>query len=222
MGTAPPSNTWEQIRAEMTAGRDLDAHRAAWIMNQIAGDHAPAPELAAFLAGLNAKGISANDVGHLLRERYAHASALHISGTFVDLAGTGGDRASTVNISTMASIVAAATGRKVVKHGGRASSSGMPHQSGAPCASPPSSPSSLPSRTPPAHDINASASQTPVLPRSQRTCSPPEEPMRSSCAATTASANLRQRPPHKSGSSTKVTCGTPFSTRANPELLGRT
>lgn len=54
---------------------------------------------------------------------YAHAEPLHIPGPAVDIVGTGGDRAKTVNISTMSAIVIAGTGAKVVKHGNRAASS---------------------------------------------------------------------------------------------------
>ena len=54
---------------------------------------------------------------------YAHAEPLHIPGPAVDIVGTGGDRARTVNISTMSAIVIAGTGAKVVKHGNRAASS---------------------------------------------------------------------------------------------------
>ena len=53
----------------------------------------------------------------------AHATPISMPGPLIDLVGTGGDRAHTVNISTMGAIVAAAAGARVVKHGNRAASS---------------------------------------------------------------------------------------------------
>ncbi len=52
-----------------------------------------------------------------------HANRIDVSGPSIDVVGTGGDRMQSVNISTMASIVVAATGLRVVKHGNRAASS---------------------------------------------------------------------------------------------------
>lgn len=117
------ADSWERIRRRLAAGHDLGQRESAWIMAQLANDQAPKHSLMAFLVALNAKGISAREVELLLHELYRHSTELSISGTFVDLAGTGGDRAKTVNISTMAAIVVAAAGTTVVKHGGRASSS---------------------------------------------------------------------------------------------------
>lgn len=54
---------------------------------------------------------------------YEHAHTIEVPGRTVDIVGTGGDMAKTVNISTMSAIVVAGTGAKVVKHGNRASSS---------------------------------------------------------------------------------------------------
>ena len=54
---------------------------------------------------------------------YAHANLIEVPGRTVDIVGTGGDLAKTVNISTMSAIVVAGTGAKVVKHGNRAASS---------------------------------------------------------------------------------------------------
>ena len=53
----------------------------------------------------------------------AHANRIEVPGPSLDIVGTGGDRSNTVNISTMASIVIAASGVRVVKHGNRAASS---------------------------------------------------------------------------------------------------
>jgi anthranilate phosphoribosyltransferase len=53
----------------------------------------------------------------------SHATLIEVPGPIVDVVGTGGDQAHTVNISTMATIVVAATGNRVVKHGNRAASS---------------------------------------------------------------------------------------------------
>ncbi len=58
-----------------------------------------------------------------MRTMYAHANVIEVPGETVDIVGTGGDGAKTVNISTMSAIVVAGTGAKVVKHGNRAASS---------------------------------------------------------------------------------------------------
>ncbi|MGH3425918.1 MAG: anthranilate phosphoribosyltransferase, partial [Nocardioidaceae bacterium] len=54
---------------------------------------------------------------------YAHATTIEVEGRVVDIVGTGGDRAKTVNISTMSAVAIAAAGVPVVKHGNRAASS---------------------------------------------------------------------------------------------------
>ena len=61
----------------------------------------------------------------LVQQAQLHASppAEKVSAEVLDIVGTGGDRFGTVNVSTMASVVAAATGIPVVKHGNRAASS---------------------------------------------------------------------------------------------------
>jgi anthranilate phosphoribosyltransferase len=59
----------------------------------------------------------------LARAMLAHATPISIPGSLTDLVGTGGDGAQTVNVSTMGTIVAAAAGARMVKHGNRAASS---------------------------------------------------------------------------------------------------
>jgi anthranilate phosphoribosyltransferase len=72
---------------------------------------------------LRAKGETVEEMRGLADMMLAHASRIEVAGPSLDIVGTGGDRAHTVNISTMASIVAAATGVRVVKHGNRSASS---------------------------------------------------------------------------------------------------
>jgi anthranilate phosphoribosyltransferase len=88
----------------------------------MAGAVSPA-KLAAFLMGLRAKGETIEELHGLTEAMLANATRIEVPGATVDIVGTGGDRANTVNISTMAAIVIAATGLRVVKHGNRAASS---------------------------------------------------------------------------------------------------
>lgn len=92
-------------------------------MRQImAGDASPA-QLAAFLVALKAKGETVDEIVGFRDAVLEHARPLALDPMAIDIVGTGGDRFGTVNISTMASIVAAASGAPVIKHGNRAASS---------------------------------------------------------------------------------------------------
>lgn len=80
-------------------------------------------QVAGFLVALRAKGETVDEFTGLVEAMTAAARPLHIEGDALDIVGTGGDRQNTVNISTMAALVAAGAGARVVKHGNRASSS---------------------------------------------------------------------------------------------------
>jgi anthranilate phosphoribosyltransferase len=80
-------------------------------------------QLAGFLVALRAKGETVDEIAGLVDAMLRHAVLIEVPGPAVDLVGTGGDRRHTVNISTMAALVVAGSGRRVVKHGNRAASS---------------------------------------------------------------------------------------------------
>ena len=92
-------------------------------MNEIMSGAATAVQIAGFAVALRAKGETDAELTGLAQAMLEHALPLRIPGRLVDLVGTGGDGAKTVNISTMGAIVAAAAGAKVAKHGNRAASS---------------------------------------------------------------------------------------------------
>jgi anthranilate phosphoribosyltransferase len=92
-------------------------------MDEIMAGAATPAQLAAFAVLLRAKGETPDEIAGLVDAMLANAVAVPVSGPAVDIVGTGADRASTVNISTMAALVVAGTGRRVVKHGNRAASS---------------------------------------------------------------------------------------------------
>ena len=122
--TAPTAaHSWPALLTTLLRGESLAGDDTAWAMNEImAGDATPA-QLAAFAVLLRAKGETAAEVGGLVQAMLAHAAPLRIGGRAVDIVGTGADRAHTVNISTMAALVVAGSGRPVVKHGNRAATS---------------------------------------------------------------------------------------------------
>ena len=92
-------------------------------MNEIMEGAATPAQIAGFGVALRMKGETVAEVSGLAEAMLARATPLSIPGPLVDLVGTGGDGARTVNISTMGAIVAAAAGARVAKHGNRAASS---------------------------------------------------------------------------------------------------
>lgn len=118
--------TWADILVPLMAGDDLAPEEASWAMRQILAGEATAAQISAFAVALRSKGESVSEVTALVDTMYAYATPFAMPvgvEKVVDVVGTGGDRSNTVNISTMASIVVAATGLPVVKHGNRAASS---------------------------------------------------------------------------------------------------
>ena len=115
--------TWPTVFVALLAGEDLDARSAEWAMGQIMTGEASSAQVAGFLMALRAKGESVEEMRGLADQMLAHAIRIEVSGPSLDIVGTGGDRAHTVNISTMAAMLCAATGVTVVKHGNRAASS---------------------------------------------------------------------------------------------------
>jgi len=115
--------SWPTIFTDLLSGQDLGATESTWAMDQIMAGEASPAQVAGFLMALRAKGETVEEMRGLADTMLAHASRIEVAGTTLDIVGTGGDRAQTVNISTMASLVAAASGVQVVKHGNRAASS---------------------------------------------------------------------------------------------------
>jgi anthranilate phosphoribosyltransferase len=118
-----PAPTWPDVLTALTAGEDLDTARAEWAMGEIFAGNASPIVVGAFLVALRAKGETVTELKALADVMLEHANRIEVPGDTLDIVGTGGDRAHTVNISTMSAIVAAGAGRVVVKHGNRAASS---------------------------------------------------------------------------------------------------
>jgi anthranilate phosphoribosyltransferase len=115
--------TWSGVLGRLLAGENLDTADTAWVMDRILSAEATPAQLAGFIVALRAKGETAAEVAGLAEAMMGHARRVEVNGPAVDVVGTGGDQAHTVNISTMSAVVVAAAGAPVVKHGNRAASS---------------------------------------------------------------------------------------------------
>jgi anthranilate phosphoribosyltransferase len=115
--------SWAEVLSRLTAGEDLTAAQASWAMEEILNGEATPVQIAGFAVGLRTKGESVVELAGLVDTMYAHARVLDLPGRWLDVVGTGGDRSMSVNISTMAALVAAGAGAKVAKHGNRSASS---------------------------------------------------------------------------------------------------
>ncbi|WP_222193476.1 anthranilate phosphoribosyltransferase [Modestobacter italicus] len=121
MGTREP--TWSGLLNRLVRGEDLAAAETRWAMRQVMTGEATPAQVAGFVVALRAKGESPEEVTGLAGTMLDQATPVTLPVDCVDIVGTGGDGAQTVNISTMAAIVTAAAGAPVAKHGNRAASS---------------------------------------------------------------------------------------------------
>jgi anthranilate phosphoribosyltransferase len=105
-------------------GHDLSRDEAREAMGAIMRGETTPAQIAGFLVALRAKGETADEIAGCADAMRAHVLAVRPQrDDLVDTAGTGGDGAQTLNISTAAALVAAAAGAGVAKHGNRAVSS---------------------------------------------------------------------------------------------------
>ncbi len=115
--------SWPSLLSALLESRDLSISEASWAMQQVMAGQATSAQLAGFLVALRAKGETVDEILGFRDAILEYSLPLPVDPMALDIVGTGGDRFGTVNVSTMASIVAAASGVPVVKHGNRAASS---------------------------------------------------------------------------------------------------
>jgi anthranilate phosphoribosyltransferase len=127
----PPSleevGGWPALLGRLAARQDLTSTEAAAALREILGGEATQSQVAAFIFGLRCKGETPEELTGMLEAMLEVAETVpvppELAQRLVDTCGTGGDRAGTINVSTIAALVVAGAGVPVCKHGGRAASS---------------------------------------------------------------------------------------------------
>lgn len=117
------SAEWDGIFKSLSDAKDLTSTQTSWAMSQILSGAAETEIIKRFLLSLKNKGESPQEVIDLVETMYQHAQLINIPDRCVDVVGTGGDGANTINISTAAAIITTAAGARTIKHGNRAATS---------------------------------------------------------------------------------------------------
>ena len=122
-----PYGGWPGLIGALLDRRHLTATEAAAAMRTILAGRATPAQLIGFVIALRAKGESAEELAGLLDAVLEHAERVPLRDDqldrAIDIVGTGGDHSHSINVSTMAALVAAGAGAPVCKHGARSSSS---------------------------------------------------------------------------------------------------
>jgi len=118
-----PAPSWPDLLAGLLGGRRLDAEEAEAVLGRVLAGDAPPPVLGAMLALMRQRGETVGELVGFARAMQAVMVGIPVRAQIADTCGTGGDRHGTINVSTGAALVVAASGCPVLKHGGRAASS---------------------------------------------------------------------------------------------------
>ena len=119
------STLWPDVVGRLVRREELPPELATAALDTVLAGEATDAQIAAFATTLRAKGETPVELAALARAMLARSEPVELGdhGPLVDTCGTGGDRAGTVNVSTMAALIAAGAGATVAKHGNRAASS---------------------------------------------------------------------------------------------------
>lgn len=117
-------HTWPGILGSLVDGNDLAISEAEWAMLSVMAGEATPAQLGGLLVALRMKGETVDEIVGFRDAVLANAQPLDVDPMVLDIVGTGGDPYGAVlNISSVASVIAAAAGVPVVKHGNRGASS---------------------------------------------------------------------------------------------------
>lgn len=111
---------------KVVSKEDLAYDEAYAVMNEIMNGETSQVQNAAYLAALSTKSTKAETIAEISGSAAAmrdHALRVEHNYDVLEIVGTGGDHAHSINISTTAAMIIAAAGVKVAKHGNRAASS---------------------------------------------------------------------------------------------------
>ena len=111
---------------KVVSKQDLTYDEAYTVMNEIMNGETSQVQNAAYLAALSTKSAKAETIDEISGSAAAmrdHALKVEHDMDVLEIVGTGGDHAGSINISTTAAFLIAAAGIKVAKHGNRAASS---------------------------------------------------------------------------------------------------
>ena len=114
---------WSDVLSHLFHRRNLGFNLSRLALIEILSGETSMAHAAAFVAALRTKGETVDEVSGMASAMLEFATTVDVDPYLVDTCGTGGDRAGTINVSTMAALIVAGAGVKVCKHGGRASSS---------------------------------------------------------------------------------------------------
>lgn len=120
---SPAQPTLSQVLPALVARRNLSRDEAAAMVDAMLCETTPDTQIAAALALLAAKGETAEELAGFADALYRRVRPVDIPADVLDTAGTGASPVKTFNVSSAASLVIAAAGCQIAKHGGRASTS---------------------------------------------------------------------------------------------------
>jgi anthranilate phosphoribosyltransferase len=118
----PTQTSWSSILEDLEARRNISRDQSSWALSEIMTGNAPENEVSNFMLALRSKGETVDELAGLVDTMLENSLKLDTGNDAVDIVGTGGDMIGTVNISTMAAILTAASGIPVLKHGSRSAS----------------------------------------------------------------------------------------------------
>ena len=125
MDRSTDTEIWSEVLGHLLRGENLGAEAVERALTVILAGDATDAQIAGFAVALRAKGETSVELAALVRTMLDFSERVDVDDVepLIDTCGTGGDRSGSVNVSTMAALIAAGAGAKVAKHGNRAASS---------------------------------------------------------------------------------------------------